>query len=227
MPKKSIAIIGGGIGRLSSAIFLARLDYKITIYEKSKGPRPFGAGFLLQPPGQKVLAELGVLEEVEQLSVPIDGLVSKTAADRQLLDLNYCHIQGNRIHGLGVKRSSIYNALYNLALSRENIDFVWGADVVLSNANEQPSIQLGNSTQEYDLCVLASGSNSHLADALFPDRLKKPYQWKCLWANIKLPIDFSENKLHQRCHRASKMMGILPVCRSYDGVEAVLYWSLS
>ena len=55
-----IAVIGSGIGGLASSIFLARQGHQITVYEQADSPRPVGAGFLLQPPGQRVLGKLGV-----------------------------------------------------------------------------------------------------------------------------------------------------------------------
>ncbi|MEM7259403.1 MAG: FAD-dependent oxidoreductase [Pseudomonadota bacterium] len=71
MSIKHIAVVGGGIAGLASAIFLGRQGYKVTIYEQADGPRPVGAGFLLQPPGQLVLDKLGVLASVRAQSAAI------------------------------------------------------------------------------------------------------------------------------------------------------------
>ena len=227
MSIESIAIIGAGIGGLSSAIFLSRKGYKVTVFDKAIEPKPVGAGFLLQPPGQDVLAELGILDEVARLSVPIHGLKSQTASGYKLLDLHYNDLKGEPRNGLGVQRSTIYQALLQLASSCESVQFKWGCDVEECRAeNGKSIIHVKSDIHSYDLCILASGSNSHLADVLFPDRVKKPYSWKCLWTTIKLPSGFSESILHQRCHQASKMMGLLPVSKTKEGYEAVLYWSL-
>lgn len=106
MSMETIAIVGGGIAGLSSAIFLSRMGYEVTVYDKAKGPQPVGAGFLLQPPGQEVLAELGILDEVTSLSVPIHRLRSATLFGYKLLDLHYSHLRGKPRQGLGVQRST-------------------------------------------------------------------------------------------------------------------------
>ena len=80
--------------------------------------------------------------------------------------------------------------------------------------------------QDYDLCVLSAGSNSHLAEGHFNNRVKKPYGWGCLWTTFKLPETLSPNTLHQRCQQSNKMMGILPVRKVDDSYEAALYWSM-
>ena len=227
MSIESIAIVGAGIGGLSSAVFLSRKGYKVTVFDKATEPRPVGAGFLLQPPGQEVLAELGILDEVVGLSVPIQGLKSQTASGYKLLDLHYNDLKGEPRNGLGVQRATIYQALYRLASRCEGVQFKWGCDVEKCRVeNEQSVIHIHSDVYHYDLCILSSGSNSHLADSLFPNRIKKPYSWKCLWTTVKLPTGFSENILHQRCHQANKMMGLLPVIKTKEGYEAVLYWSL-
>lgn len=63
MALESIAIIGGGIGGLASAILLSKKGYQVTIYDKAKSPQPVGAGFLLQPSGQAILQEIGVTDK--------------------------------------------------------------------------------------------------------------------------------------------------------------------
>ena len=55
------AIAGFGIGGATLAVALARDGHEVTVFERAAALGPVGAGFLLQPSGQAVLAELGVL----------------------------------------------------------------------------------------------------------------------------------------------------------------------
>lgn len=226
MSLESVAIIGGGIGGLASAIFLERVGYRVTVYEKAKGAGPVGAGFLLQPPGQIVLDKLSVLAEVSRSSVPIMGLRSETTSGYTILDLNYGHLEGEPRHGLGVQRSTIYQALYDVASSSERIQFKWDSHVEhLKMEDTHVSVHVNDATDTHDLCILSSGSNSNLAADYFENRIKNSYEWGCLWATIRLPESFSTSMLHQRCFRSEKMMGVLPVNKVDGGYEAALYWS--
>lgn len=224
---ESVAVVGGGIGGLAAAIFLSRKGFSVTIYDKAKQPQPVGAGFLLQPPGQSILSKLDVLDEVSEHSVSITGLQSKTRTGRTLLNLKYTHLNGSARNGLGVQRSTIYEALVKQASQSALINFVWDGNVDRVTATENSvSVETDGSARKFDLCILSSGSNSQLADACFPDRIKRPYGWGCLWTTFELPQTLSPNVLHQRCERASKMMGILPVRYNGKTYEAALYWSM-
>ena len=186
-----------------------------------------GAGFLLQPPGQAVLKKLDALDPILNRSVPILGLQSKTTSGKSILDLDYRRLKGEPRHGLGVHRNTIYEALLNTVKAQDLINVYWGhkVDKCLPD-DKQVSIYVNDTKQDYDLCILTSGSNSHLADTLFKHRIKKAYQWGCLWTNFELPQGLPPNILQQRCRDASKMMGILPVTKMQNKYEAVLYWSM-
>ncbi|MEO0421836.1 MAG: NAD(P)/FAD-dependent oxidoreductase [Pseudomonadota bacterium] len=222
-----IAIIGGGIGGLASAIALARRGAKVTVYERAESPGPVGAGFLLQPPGQAVLGKLGVLDDVLTHAVPITGLQSKTTAGYAILDLDYRDLRGPPRHGLGVQRSTIYSALYHEALRCDDIEFRWGHTVdTVATDEAAASVRVGGDSASYDLCVLSAGANSDLTDQLFHRRTNKAYAWGCVWTTIDLPSGFAPDLLHQRCRRADRMMGILPVLKEHGGYKAALYWSV-
>ena len=66
-----VAIAGFGIGGAALSIALARDGHDVTVYERAPDPGPVGAGFLLQPSGQAVLAALGLLDEVAAAAWPI------------------------------------------------------------------------------------------------------------------------------------------------------------
>lgn len=174
-----------------------------------------------------MLDELGVLDKVLKEAVPIHGLQSSTLRGRKLLDLRYDRLSGAPRNGLGVQRSTIYYALLETVLKLENVHFNWDRKIeTCAPKNHQVIIESKNDSQDFDLCILSSGSNSNLADEHFQSRIKKPYGWGCLWSTIELPDTLSPNILHQRCKASSKMMGILPVRKVEGRHEAALYWSM-
>lgn len=59
-----IAILGGGIAGLSTAIALQKLGYEYTVYEAAKSIAPVGAGLGLGANAIKALEHLGIAEEV-------------------------------------------------------------------------------------------------------------------------------------------------------------------
>ncbi len=68
---RSVAIIGGGIGGLTTANTLMRAGMSVSLYERAPYFIPtVGAGFGLQPNGQAVLAHIGFKEKAKQITYP-------------------------------------------------------------------------------------------------------------------------------------------------------------
>jgi len=63
-----VLIVGAGIGGLTLALCLLRQGLKVTIYERSHTLEEVGAGIQIGPNGNKVLAALGLLHELEQVA---------------------------------------------------------------------------------------------------------------------------------------------------------------
>jgi len=59
-----VIIVGGGIGGLATALFLARLGLKSHILERKKERSEDGAGIQIGPNGTRILNDLGILESL-------------------------------------------------------------------------------------------------------------------------------------------------------------------
>ncbi len=77
-----IAIVGGGIVGLSTAISLARVGFKPVVYEAVRKPEPLGVGINLLPHAVRELTELGLLAKVSRAGVLVDELVYRMADGR-------------------------------------------------------------------------------------------------------------------------------------------------
>lgn len=64
-----IAIIGGGIGGLTAALALHARGFRPRIYEAATDMKVLGVGIAIQPYGTKVLADLGLEDELARISV--------------------------------------------------------------------------------------------------------------------------------------------------------------
>ena len=63
-----IAILGGGVAGVSSAIFLKKNGFDVTLYERHNAPTNIGAGIVVWPNAAFVLDQLGVLNEIKAVS---------------------------------------------------------------------------------------------------------------------------------------------------------------
>src|SRR5262249_15364783 len=68
MTKARILIAGGGIGGLVTALALIQRGFEVYVYEQAPELREFGAGVSITPNGSRVLIELGLQPELDQVA---------------------------------------------------------------------------------------------------------------------------------------------------------------
>src|SRR5687768_287258 len=67
--KAHILIVGAGIGGLTAALALLRRGFEVDVYEQATELKEVGAGVQISPNGNRVLHELGVLDELRKTAV--------------------------------------------------------------------------------------------------------------------------------------------------------------
>ena len=174
-----IAIVGGGIGGLSTAHALAKHGAKhIQIFERSPTAKRHGAfagfGFGLQPNGLSVLCELGLLDQILPHLYPLDNWINGDSAgvpyDKpaklSLLRRDY------GFYLSGIQRSSLINVLRDsLPPTEVNIHFNTSiGDIVQSDHNHVSPVHLrdqhGTELGPFDLVICADGISSKLLDVV-------------------------------------------------------------
>lgn len=132
-------------------------------------------------------------------------------------------------YGLGVHRASLFDVLHQAALAA-GIEIRTGAPVTRIDAFDKPRLRTakGETHGPFDLLVVADGSGSTLREQVRPNARAPLYPWGAVWAMARDPDGQYAGVLHQRYHRASTMIGILPVGRRPDaeGDHVSFFWSL-
>jgi salicylate hydroxylase len=67
--KLSVAVIGGGIGGLTTALALHRAGIDVQVHEQSRGQREVGAGITIGPNASRVLHALGLADALRRVAV--------------------------------------------------------------------------------------------------------------------------------------------------------------
>ena len=68
-----VAIIGGGVGGLSTAVALRATGAHVQVFEQARQLSEVGAGLGLQPNGRRVLVRLGLGEEINRIGARLKG----------------------------------------------------------------------------------------------------------------------------------------------------------
>lgn len=220
MPHR-IAIAGFGIAGGTLALLLARQGHRVTLFERAPRLGPVGAGFLLQPSGQAVLARLGLLAGLADRSEPIAGLRARTHRGRRLIELGSASLPGGR-GALGVHRGVVFEALYEAARA-EGIEIVLDFPVSGWRQDGGRVVVCGEGDREagpFDLLVAADGARSRLRRQVDPTVSERDDPYAALWAvGGGTPI---RGHLFQVTRGTREMCGLLPL----GGGRTNFFWGL-
>jgi len=194
-------------------------------------PQPLGSGLILQPTGLAVLRELGLAEALIARGSRLDRLYGLGSADGSVvLDVRYAAL-GADAFGLGIHRGSLFEALFDAVVAR-GIAVETGCEVTDVETGSGGSVSLvldnGRKLGPFDLAIDALGARSPLIGRASKPVRQRPLTYGAVWANAPLAEGFDPHALEQRYHRASVMVGVLPIGRR-DEDETTLasfFWSL-
>ncbi len=230
-----VGVIGCGTAGPAAALLLHRAGHAVTVYERVERPRAVGAGIILQPTGQAVLARLGLAEEVISRGARLDGLRVLRDGGATLLSLTYADVDPS-LFGVGLHRGVLFQALFD-ALGRDGVAMRMGVACEALQRDDRGRYLVVDDRGErhgpHDLVVVADGARSRLRDDTGLTRRVEPYPWGALWFVGHDPGGVYGRELHQVVRGVRRMLGLLPtgVGPDEDGrrastPEVSLFWSI-
>lgn len=224
-----VAVIGCGTAGAAAALLLARAGHRVTVYERVADPGPVGAGISLQPTGQAVLAQLGLLAPILERAARIDRLHVVRKSGRTLVDLRYADVEP-RWFGLGLHRGTLFVTLYDAVRSEPGVTVILDAPVTGVSRTGDAITVLGpdGPRGRHALVVVADGAVSELHASAGVPVTSRGFAFGALWFVADDPGPRFTDELHQVVDGARRMYGILPTGRGPTDERPVvsLYWSL-
>lgn len=130
-----IAIIGGGIGGLTTALALQKSNLDVTIYESAPEIKPVGAGIIMANNAMQVFDKLGIRQKIEQAGHKISTI---KITDPQLKTLS--EVQLNKFERK--------YGVHNIAIHRGDLQMILAKKIGFENINlskRLSKIEQGNS----------------------------------------------------------------------------------
>src|SRR4051812_27440546 len=166
-----VLIAGAGIGGLAAAAALLRHGIEVEVYEQAKELKEVGAGVQLAPNGTRVLAALGIGEELKALSCEAQGKEIrhwKTGETWKLFDLGPVSIERYGFPYFTVYRPDLLGVLAG-AVRRLKPDAIHLGSKCLTFAQDASGVRLKVNDAEVrgDALIGADGVHSPIRQGLF------------------------------------------------------------
>jgi 2-polyprenyl-6-methoxyphenol hydroxylase-like FAD-dependent oxidoreductase len=218
MPKPIIAIVGGGIGGLTLAVALQKLNVTVRLYENTPILKPVGAGLGLAGNAIKALQEIGIDKHIIERGNILDRLEIVDQNGKVLSIANPSAVAPpSMIHNFAIHRADLHAALLSLFdssslfLNKRCIDFV----------QHQHGVELSfedGSTTNADYVIAADGIHSLFRKRLLTTSQPRYAGYTCWRAVIPQGSRFNKNHVGFETWGAGKRFGITPL------TEDRLYW---
>jgi flavin-dependent dehydrogenase len=174
-----VIVVGAGPAGVAAAVLLARHGHRVLLLDRAPAPRAKLCTHAIMPSGLPVLAELGVMEEIERAGATrwtgvrlwLDGVWFEEPLPRRRVAFS---------HGLSLRREALDTILGAAAEREPNVCLQRGATVsgLLREAGRVRGVRLAHGRGERDLraavTVLAGGRRSRLVAAAGLRTLRLP-----------------------------------------------------
>lgn len=213
----SIAIIGGGIGGLTTAIALRQKGFRPAVYESAPALRPVGAGITLAINAMRVFQKLGLAGRALERGHPLEEL---WITDQQLRPVSRTAL-GPLIREFGVPNLGIHRgALQRLLLEALPDDGIQPGKRLDRLEEWEDEVRLyfeDGTVVPADVVIAADGIHSAARQQLFPAGRQRPSGQVC-WRGI-CPADIAPwQRRGTEAWAPGQRFGIVPIS------EGSIYW---
>lgn len=183
-------IIGGGIGGLTSGLFLHKCGIDFEIFEQSPRIQELGVGINLLPHAVKELAGLGLLDELKKIGIETTRLTYANHYGQTIWSEPRGIAAGLNFPQFSIHRGKLQSVLYRAVLDRGGKvntgvrfdDFDQDDSSVTARFINNPDTnQTEISTRTGEILIAADGIHSTLRAKHFPNELPPRWDGSILW----------------------------------------------
>ncbi|MBR9757873.1 MAG: zeaxanthin epoxidase [Algicola sp.] len=183
---KNIAIIGGGIGGLTTALCFEKLGIAYTLYEKVEELKAVGAGIWLSPNALQVLEWINpkLLQSIQHSGNSFDNILLANHKLQPIRDSSQAFVKDAFGYTtLAIHRGVLQKILY-ACLNKEHIQLNKGFESYTQNQDQSYTIHFQDqSTRTTHAIIGADGINSKLRQQVFPSS-KLRYSGQTCWRGV-------------------------------------------
>ncbi len=179
----NIAIVGAGIGGLTTAIALRKKGFNITVFEQALEIKAVGAGIIMAHNANQVFQHLGLYEQVRDAGHPLTELI---IANEKQQTISAVHVAGFNKQYNTVTTAIRRSALHHILMAQLQSEIIRTGHQLTSFTQRDHKVEIrfsNNETGLFDLLIGADGINSAVRKQLFPGSATRNVHQAC-WRGL-------------------------------------------
>ncbi len=223
-----VAIVGGGIGGLSTALYLHQQGIDCRVYESVPAYKPLGVGINLFPHAMRRLFELGLEDAVREVGVEAKEFTFFNQHG-QLIYREPCgrHAGYDWPH-FSFHRADLHRVLLDAVMARLGPDAVHNGHRCsgFSQDDQGVTLQLDTATTSHavraDVVIACDGFHSAVRRQLYPEEAPAHFGGINLWRGVTRGQPFLSGASVTRCGalRHGKLV-VYPIRNHADGTQTI------
>ena len=223
-----VAIVGGGIGGLSTALYLHQQGIDCRVYESVPAYKPLGVGINLFPHAMRRLFELGLEDAVRQVGVEAKEFTFFNQHG-QLIYREPCgrHAGYDWPH-FSFHRADLHRVLLDAVMARLGADAVHNGHRCsgFSQDDQGVTLHLDTATTSHavraDVVIACDGFHSAVRRQLYPEEAPAHFGGINLWRGVTRGQPFLSGASVTRCGalRHGKLV-VYPIRNHPDGTQTI------
>lgn len=179
----NIAIIGGGIGGLATAVGLQKLGINAHVYERTGSFKPLGAGIGIGSNVMLALQKLGVAGDILKSAMPLTEQRFLNGKFQVMNAIDFTMLKKRfGEENITIERADLHNALFS-AVDPDTFHFNKRVES-FSQSNDQVELSFADGTKEtFDYVIAADGIHSIFRQTLVPNSTPRYAGYTC-WRGI-------------------------------------------
>ncbi|MDB5753502.1 MAG: hypothetical protein JWP65_3923 [Ramlibacter sp.] len=184
-----VAIVGGGIGGLTTALMLHDAGMQVQVFESVSEVKPAGVGINLLPHAVKRLAKIGVLQDLYDVAIPTESLTFFSKFGQQIWTEPRGLAAGYQWPQFSIHRGELQVILHRTALARlgeQNVktghhfeNYETGADGIVAQFRDTASQRIVE--VKADVLIGADGIHSTVRERIHPEEGPPVWSGTVMW----------------------------------------------
>ena len=225
-----VAIVGGGIGGLVMALQCHQRGIECMVFEAAEKLEPLGVGINLLPHSVKILAALGLLDQLAASAIETAELAYFNKHGQAIWREPRGLAAGYDYPQFSIHRGELHMLLYRYAVARLGADHVFtghaikrfdtggfgtgtgdGAPATAVFENRRSGAEVAE--VKADLIIAADGIHSTVRAAFYPDEGPPKYSGRVLWRGTCVAPPFLTGRSMMQAGHANQKAVVYPISK--------------